>query len=101
MESCYPDPMLGIRRHAYLQAQKDAMRISRSLGTTLKIAVESARSAQGDVQAELVRALDVQRGRLRTKGFADDVIDAGLARARDNARWREELASHPSRRATS
>jgi hypothetical protein len=91
----YTDPVLGLQREPYVRGQRRATLVSREFEIAMKIAAERARDARVDV--DIVSAIDAKREKLLGKGIPKDVIDAGLARARGDAKWREKLVSHPSR----
>jgi hypothetical protein len=82
----------------YCISQKQAMAISREVAVRMKVAADAARQQGTDMVSALAVALQEKREQLRGKGYADDVIDAAFARARLDAKWRELLVSHPSRK---
>jgi len=90
-------PTLGLRHRDYVDGQKNAMRASRGIARSMKIAVEKARRDQVDVAVALEVELTEIRSLLTRKGYRDDEIDAAIARVRAEPRWRERLVSHPSR----
>jgi hypothetical protein len=91
----YTDPVLGLQRQPYARAQRRATLASREFEIAMKIAAERARDAR--VEVDIVSVVDAKREKLRAKGVPEDVIDAGLAHAKKDAKWREKLVSHPSR----